>query len=237
MSRRTAGVAAGLMLAIALMNPLDAQQAPRRRLPGHRPGHQRDDGAARRRDRGEGGRRGQGHDLDGNRRRLRRSTLTPGAYTLTAELTGFSRVAAGRSTIPADGTCSQTVNLSLTLAPRQPLPATRRARRSKARAPVAGAPAGRARRRTGAGRGRRPRRGDRIPDARRAAAGRSAHRGAGRDAGNRSRRGAALLPPGFSTETSGRRDRDHRQQRQHRSRHDAGSLRRDRPRRVRSGQR
>jgi hypothetical protein len=47
--------------------------------------------------------------------------LTPGTYTITAELTGFTH-ADQSVTIASDGTCPQAVDLSMSLAPRQPLP-------------------------------------------------------------------------------------------------------------------
>jgi trimeric autotransporter adhesin len=52
--------------------------------------------------------------------------LLPGQYTITAELTGFDRVEQ-TITVAADGACAQTVNISMSLAARQALPAGGRA--------------------------------------------------------------------------------------------------------------
>jgi len=67
-------------------------------------------------------------------------TLTPGTYSLSADLTGFSRVEHA-VTIPAEGNCSQVVNFALTLAPRTTLTAAQRAPQ-QGTAPVAGSPSG-----------------------------------------------------------------------------------------------
>lgn len=58
--------------------------------------------------------------------------LAPGQYTLSAELTGFTRIERPL-VVAADGACAQTVDLALALAPRQPPVAA-------ARAPQRGAP-------------------------------------------------------------------------------------------------
>lgn len=47
--------------------------------------------------------------------------LTPGTYTITAELTGFTH-AEQTVTVATDATCAQTVDLSMSLGPRHPLP-------------------------------------------------------------------------------------------------------------------
>src|SRR5262249_37537505 len=129
-------------------------------------------------------------------------TLTPGQYTVTADLTGFGRVEQ-TITIVADGSCPQTFNIPMTLAPRQPLPqAAPASTTTPAIAPAAG---GRGTQRTGGGRGAPP-------------AGRSAQSGnqrvqvqvqaqgdAAQVAANETTTEDAarlLLPPGFSSEGS-----------------------------------
>jgi hypothetical protein len=128
------------MLAIALMSPLGAQQAPAAgvcRITGRvTSGTTALPGVAIAVKTGDTIKGATSTETDGGFG----MTLTPGAYTLTAELTGFTH-AQQALTIPAEGTCSQVVNLALTLAPRNtPTPAPRPAQPGSA--PVAGAPAG-----------------------------------------------------------------------------------------------
>ena len=122
--RRTAGFSAGLLMALALMNPLDARQAP-----------------------GRGACRISGHAMSGttplpgvaiavktaNTLRVATSTeidggyalnLPPGEYTISADLTGFTRVERPLI-VAAEGACTQTIDLTMTLAPRQSAPTTR----------------------------------------------------------------------------------------------------------------
>jgi len=123
------------MLAVALMNPLDARQSP---------------GACRVSGRATSGTtplpgvsitiktadssHATSTEADGGYA----INLAPGQYRLSAELTGFSRVEHAL-TIAADGSCAQTLNLSLPLAPRQPLPASARtAQQAAAPAPTGG---------------------------------------------------------------------------------------------------
>src|SRR5258705_5205799 len=138
-SRRTAGLGAGVMLAFALWNPLGAQQA--------RAGVCRVTGRATS---GTTPLPGVGTAVKGGRGVKGMTspetdggfglTLTPGTYSLSADLTGFSRVEHA-VTIPPDGNCSQVVNFALTLAPRATLPAAQRAPQ-QGTAPIAGAPSG-----------------------------------------------------------------------------------------------
>ena len=153
--------------------------------------------------------------------------LAPGAVHAQAELTGFSRVERPL-TVAADGRCAQTVNLSLALAPRQPLPATARAPQQARRA---------GRRAAGGTRTRRP---GRLRDRAGAAAGRRRRRSSRRRRRARSGRRAPtrlLLPPGFSTDAPA----DAIAITGNNASIDRGMMNdrfeRDRPRRVRSGDR
>jgi hypothetical protein len=127
------------MLALAVMNPLDAQQAPAGvcRITGRATsGTTPLPGVAIAVKSGDTVKGVTSTETDGGFG----MTLTPGAYSIAAELTGFSR-AQQTVTIPADGNCSQVVNFSLTLAPRAPLPAAPRGT-PQATAPAAGAAPG-----------------------------------------------------------------------------------------------
>jgi trimeric autotransporter adhesin len=139
LSRHTAAFGAGLMLVLALLNPLDAQQAPAGvcRVTGRvTSGTTPLPGVAIAVKSGETVKGVTSTETDGGFG----MTLTPGAYSIGAELTGFTHVQQV-VTIPADGNCSQVVNFSLTLAPRAPLPAAPPGA-PPAAAPAAGAPAG-----------------------------------------------------------------------------------------------
>jgi trimeric autotransporter adhesin len=138
-SRRTAGLGASLMLAFAFMNPLGAQQPPPGvcRVTGRvTAGTTPLPGVAIAVKAGDAVKGITSTETDGGFG----LTLTPGAYTIAAELTGFSH-AQQAVTIPAEGACSQTINFALTLAPRAALASTSRAPQ-QGTAPVGGAPAG-----------------------------------------------------------------------------------------------
>src|SRR6188768_2820290 len=139
MSRRIAGAGGGLMLALALMNPIDAQQAPGTcRVTGKATsGTTPLPGVAIAVKSGDAVKGITSTETDGGFG----LTLAPGAYTISADLTGFSHVQQP-VTIPADGACSQTLNFSLTLTPRSALPSATRGP-AQGTAPVAGGPAGR----------------------------------------------------------------------------------------------
>ena len=127
------------MLAFALMNPLGAQQAPTGvcRVTGKvTSGTMALPGVAIAIKAGDTVKGMTSTETDGGFG----LTLTPGTYSLTAELTGFSH-AQQTVTIPAEGNCSQAVNFALTLAPRNALTATQRAPQQSA-APGAAAPTG-----------------------------------------------------------------------------------------------
>ena len=200
MSRRTTGLAAGAMVAIALTSPLGAQQAPPTRvcrITGRvTSGTTALPGVAIAVKAGDALKGMTSTETDGGFG----LTLTPGVYALTAELTGFTH-AQQAVTIPAEGNCSQVVSLALTLAPRS-TPAPRPPQPGSA--PVAGGPAG--------GRGAAP-----APNA---GGGRGRGQTGFQTLGVQQQADAAtaaqaatpeadaaavqlLLPPGFSPETSG----------------------------------
>src|SRR3954463_93740 len=91
LSRETAGLAAGVMAAIALMAPLDAQQTPAAgacRISGHATsGSTPLPGVAIAIKSGDALKGATSTELDG----AFAVNLTPGQYTLSAELTGFTR--------------------------------------------------------------------------------------------------------------------------------------------------
>jgi trimeric autotransporter adhesin len=128
------------MLALALMNPLDARQAPGVcRISGRATsGATALPGVAITVKAGEAS-HATSTEADGGYA----MNLAPGQYTLSAELTGFSRVERAL-VVTAETACAQTVNLSLTLAPRQPLAAGPRAPQQAA-VPGGATPAGRGR--------------------------------------------------------------------------------------------
>jgi hypothetical protein len=132
MSRGTVGFAAGLMAAVALMAPVEGQQAPAGscRITGHAAsGSTPLPGVALTIKSGTTVKGATSTDIDGGYA----FTLTPGEYTLSAELTGFGRVE--RPLVVAAGAgnaCAQTVDLSLSLAPREAAPAAPLASRSRA---------------------------------------------------------------------------------------------------------
>src|SRR3954470_4749434 len=137
-SRHAAGSSAGLLMALVLMNPLDARQAPGNgtcRVTGHaRSGPTALPGVAIALMAGETLRLSTSTDTDGGYA----VNVSPGEYTIAAELTGFTRVERPL-VVAAGGACAQTIDLTLTLAPRQTAPSTPAA----ARAPQRGAaPAG-----------------------------------------------------------------------------------------------
>jgi len=114
-------VAAGLAVALAFPINIDAKQAPAQagcRVTGHATsGQQPLPGVAISIKSGTSVKAATSTDQDGSYA----ITLTPGQYTITAELTGFGSVEQ-MITVAADGTCAQTLNIPMTLAPRQPLP-------------------------------------------------------------------------------------------------------------------
>jgi trimeric autotransporter adhesin len=144
--------------------------------------------------------------------------LTPGQYTITAELTGFTH-AEQAVTVAADSTCPRTVDLPMSLAPRQPLPAPAAA----PVAPAASTPQQSAANTTpaGGGRGTQPASGGRGAQA--AANGRgqsgnqrqqvqlqqetgdaatAALQAAANETNSVDSAAASLVPPGFSTDAS-----------------------------------
>src|SRR4026209_978679 len=123
-SRRAAAFGAGLMLALTLMNPLDAQQTPAGvcRVTGRATsGTIPLPGVAIAVKSGDAVKGITSTETDGGFG----LTLTPGAHTISADLTGLSHVQQP-ATIPPDGACSQTLTFSLTLAPRAALPSAAR---------------------------------------------------------------------------------------------------------------
>ena len=187
MSRRAAGVGAGLMLALALMNPLDARQGP---------------GVCRVSGRATSGAiplpgvsitvktADSSHATSTEADGAYAINVAPGQYTLSAELTGFSRVERA-VVVAADGSCAQTVNLSLALAPRQPLPAAPRAPQQAAAPTAAGGAMPR-------GRGNQPGFETVQVQPQADAAGAQLATTAERDVDDAATR--LLLPPGFSTD-------------------------------------
>ncbi|HET7694804.1 MAG TPA: TonB-dependent receptor [Vicinamibacterales bacterium] len=130
-SRRAAGLAAGLLAALALMNPLDARQTSAGggcRISGRATsGATPLPGVAITLKIGDVVRAATSTETDG----AYSVALAPGEYTLTAELAGFTRVQ--RPLVVADpgaagSGCAQTVDVSLVLPPRQaPAPQAARA--------------------------------------------------------------------------------------------------------------
>jgi len=168
-------------MAIALMNPLAARQAPGAgacRIAGRASsGTTPLPGVAIAVKSGDALRVATSTETDGGYA----VNLAPGQYTLTAELTGFTRVERPL-VVAADGACAQTVDLALSLAPRQ-APA--------AAAPQRGAvPGGR----RGAGSGTNVVQVQ--PQAEAGAQTQTTNEREAEDAATR-----LLLPPGFSTET------------------------------------
>jgi hypothetical protein len=108
--------AAGLMAAVALMAPLDARQAPAAgacRITGHATsGTTPLPGVAITIKSGETVKGATSSDIDGGFA----FSLTQGQYTIAAELTGFGRIEQPVSI--GDGKCAQTIDLALSLAPR-----------------------------------------------------------------------------------------------------------------------
>ena len=145
-------------------------------------------------------------------------SLTPGQYTLSAELTGFGRVE--QPVVVSDSNCTQTVDLTLSLAPRQaargtqsgPLSATSRTTTQQATA-AGGGRGATPNAAAGAGRGGQATRGGFQTLEVRQSADAAATADTQLSASETEQAARALLPPGFSTESSGRRDRDHRQRR------------------------
>jgi hypothetical protein len=136
------------MLALALMNPLDARQgSPTCRISGRAMSGATPLPGVSITVKSADSSRATSTDADGGYA----LNLAAGQHTLSAELTGFSRVE--RMVTVADGAaCAQTVNLSLTLAPRQPLPPAAAAPQQAA-VPAA---AGRGAQPAGRGRGNQP---------------------------------------------------------------------------------
>ena len=124
-SRRAAGFGASLLAAVAFMNPLDARQAAGSggcRISGRATsGATALPGVAIVLKAGDAVQVATSTETDGGYA----VTLAPGEYTLTAELTGFTRVQRPLIVV-ATGACTQTVDLSLALAPRQPSTAAAR---------------------------------------------------------------------------------------------------------------
>ena len=194
-ARHTAGFAASVMAAVALMAPLGAQQ-----------------GAGTAACRISGRARSAGTPLPGvsvtvkaaDAVKIATSTdvdgsyavnLPPGQYTVTAELTGFTRLE--RPLVVGDGACTQTVDVALSLAPRQgPLTSASGAPQQPQPAGGRGAlPGGRGAPAAAAGRGAGFETVQVQPQADPLAANATAPERETEDAATR-----LLLPPGFSTD-------------------------------------
>ena len=177
-------------------------------------------------------------------------SLTPGTYTLAADLTGFAHVEHAVTIGEVGAGCGQTVDFALALAPRNapaPVPATASATAPAQAAPGAAAaaatpaPAGRgARNATATGANGRARGGQptlngfqtvEVQQSGDAAAAETPASATETEQATR-----ALLPPGFSGGSLRRRHCDQRQRGQHRSRRVERSIRRDRAGRIRSHQ-
>ena len=117
------GAATALAAAVGLPINIDAQQAPAQgvcRITGHASsGSQTLPGVAITVKSGDTLKLATSTDAEGGYA----INLTPGNYTITGELTGFTRVEQ-TVTVATDGACTRSINLSMNLAPRQPLPAT-----------------------------------------------------------------------------------------------------------------
>ena len=117
--RRIAACSISVLLLVALMRPLDARQAAGAgacRVSGHATSSQTPlPGVAIAVKSTDTLRIATSTDTDGSYA----VNLPPGQYTLTAELTGFTRVERPL-VVSAEGACAQVVDLSLPLAPRQP---------------------------------------------------------------------------------------------------------------------
>ena len=126
LSRRAAGFSAGLLMALALMNPLDARQAPGTgacRISGHaRSGTTPLPGVAIAIKTADALRLATSTETDGGYA----VNLAPGEYTISADLTGFTRIERPL-VVAAGGACAQTIDLTMTLAPRQPATTASRA--------------------------------------------------------------------------------------------------------------
>ncbi len=213
MSRETAGLAAGLMAAAALMAPLDARQQPTGtcRITGHATsGGTPLPGVALAIKSGTTVKGNTSTDIDGGFT----FALTPGQYTLSAELTGFGQIerpiVVGQGSAP--DSCAQTVDVSMSLAPRETAPAATPPAAPTPLPSRAGAPPATAATTAAGGRGGTPA-GGRGRGGQAAGTGfqtlevRQTTDAAAADtqlsATETEQAARALLPPGFSTESSG----------------------------------
>jgi hypothetical protein len=212
LSRGTAGLAAGLMAAVALMAPLDAarqQSAGACRITGHATsGTVRLPGVALIIKSGTVVKGSTSTDIDGSFS----FSLTPGEYTLSAELTGFGAIARPL-TVGGTGACAQTIDLALSLSPREapaPRPAAASAPATEGTRPSRGAPspaATTAANATGgrggaAGRGGQPASSGFQTLEVRQATDAAAQADSQLTATETEQAARALLPPGFSTDAS-----------------------------------
>ena len=215
LSRETAGLAAGLMAAAALMAPLYARQAPAGacRITGHATsGSTPLPGVALTIKSGTAIKGATSTDVDGSFS----FALTPGQYTLSAELTGFGRIE--RPLAVSEGTagsCAQTIDLAMSLAPREaPLAAASSAANASTVAaprgttrgnapPGAATPGARGVNPSNRGRGAQPTStGFQTLEVRQSADG-AAVADTQLSATETEQAARSLLPPGFSTESSG----------------------------------
>jgi hypothetical protein len=133
-------------------------------------------------------------------------SLTPGQYTIAAELTGFGRIEQ-TVTVATDGSCAQTVNILMKLAPRQPLPPPapapappgQQASSAPAQAPAA-APAAGGRGAQPTSNGRNAQSGNQRQQVQVQAQGDNATLANEATSTEDAARMASLLPPGFSSD-------------------------------------
>lgn len=190
LSRQTLGFATATMCALALMHPVDAQQAPAAgtcHITGHvKSGTTPLPGVSITLKQGTTLRAATSTDVDGSFT----VPAAPGDYTMWADLTGFGRVEQPLTVAPGP-TCPQGLNVSMTLAPRQPIGST--TSRSGA-APVAAAGRGAA-----SARGQQPQQANRFETVQvqqTDAAGQASTS----DTSETAAATQLLLPPGFSSD-------------------------------------
>ena len=201
-------MAAGLMAVIACMVPMDAAQQPAGTAPCRITGHAKSGttalpGVALAIKSGDAIKGATSTDVDGGFS----FSLSAGQYTLSAELTGFGRVE--QPVVVSDAKCTQTVDLTLSLAPREaagaaagPLSST--ARTTTQQAAVAGNGRGAATTpAAGAARGGQAGRGGFQTLQVRQSTDAAATADTQLSASETEQAARALLPPGFSTESSG----------------------------------
>ena len=214
MSRQAFGLAAAAMFAFALMNPVDARQASPAgtcRITGHvKSGTMPLPGVSITVKAGTTLRAATSTDVDGSFS----VPAAPGDYTMSAELTGFGRVEQPVTVAPGPR-CPEGLDLTMSLAPRQPLPAPtagtppatagapiadgRGARTGRGAAPGAGQPQAATRGARGNSQGTQQQNGfETLQVQQTDAAGQAAQS----DVSETAAVTQLLLPPGFSTDQS-----------------------------------